>query len=73
MPRWMKTRSPIALLFHRRILPASFIWAMPWTIPGRILSSDGSACRVFALWLPGTDHASIATEVKIVEKLAEEA
>ncbi|MCL2062635.1 MAG: valine--tRNA ligase [Firmicutes bacterium] len=23
-----------------------------------------------ALWLPGTDHASIATEVKIVEKLA---
>lgn len=25
-----------------------------------------------ALWLPGTDHASIATEVKIVEKLTEE-
>ena len=25
-----------------------------------------------ALWLPGTDHASIATEVKIVEKMAEE-
>ena len=25
-----------------------------------------------ALWLPGTDHASIATEVKIVEKLEEE-
>jgi len=25
-----------------------------------------------ALWIPGTDHASIATEVKIVEKLAEE-
>ena len=25
-----------------------------------------------ALWLPGTDHASIATEVKIVEKLAEQ-
>ncbi len=24
------------------------------------------------LWLPGTDHASIATEVKVVEKLAEE-
>ena len=24
------------------------------------------------LWLPGTDHASIATEVKIVEALAEE-
>lgn len=24
------------------------------------------------LWLPGTDHASIATEVKIIEKLAEE-
>jgi valyl-tRNA synthetase len=24
------------------------------------------------LWLPGTDHASIATEAKIVEKLAEE-
>jgi valyl-tRNA synthetase len=24
------------------------------------------------LWLPGTDHASIATEVKIVEKLADE-
>lgn len=24
------------------------------------------------LWLPGTDHASIATEVKIVEKLAKE-
>jgi len=24
------------------------------------------------LWLPGTDHASIATELKIVEKLAEE-
>ena len=24
------------------------------------------------LWLPGTDHASIATEVKIVEKMAEE-
>jgi len=25
-----------------------------------------------ALWVPGTDHASIATEVKIVEKLKEE-
>lgn len=25
-----------------------------------------------ALWLPGTDHAAIATEVKIVEKMAEE-
>lgn len=25
-----------------------------------------------ALWLPGTDHASISTEVKIVEKMAEE-
>ncbi len=25
-----------------------------------------------ALWMPGTDHASIATEVKIVDKLAEE-
>ncbi len=25
-----------------------------------------------ALWLPGTDHASIATEVKVAEKLAEE-
>ena len=25
-----------------------------------------------ALWLPGTDHASIATEVKIVEKMATE-
>ncbi len=25
-----------------------------------------------ALWLPGTDHASIATEVKVVEKLREE-
>lgn len=25
-----------------------------------------------ALWVPGTDHASIATEVKIVEKMAEE-
>ena len=24
------------------------------------------------LWLPGTDHASIATEVKIIEKMAEE-
>ena len=24
------------------------------------------------LWLPGTDHASIATEVKVVEKLAQE-
>ena len=23
------------------------------------------------LWLPGTDHASIATEVKIIDKLAE--
>ena len=25
-----------------------------------------------ALWLPGTDHASISTEVKIIDKLAEE-
>lgn len=25
-----------------------------------------------ALWQPGTDHASIATEVKIIEKLKEE-
>ncbi|MDL2225756.1 valine--tRNA ligase [Eubacteriales bacterium OttesenSCG-928-M02] len=25
-----------------------------------------------ALWMPGTDHASIATEVKIVEQMAEE-
>ena len=25
-----------------------------------------------ALWIPGTDHASIATEVKIVEQMAKE-
>ena len=25
-----------------------------------------------ALWIPGTDHASISTEVKIVQKMAEE-
>ena len=25
-----------------------------------------------ALWLPGTDHASIATEVKVVEAMAKE-
>ena len=25
-----------------------------------------------ALWMPGTDHASIATEVKVVEKVKEE-
>ena len=25
-----------------------------------------------ALWLPGTDHASIATEVKVVEQIAKE-
>ena len=24
------------------------------------------------LWIPGTDHASIATEVKVVEKLKKE-
>jgi len=34
----------------------------------RLKRMQGSA----ALWLPGTDHASIATEVKIMEKLAEE-
>ncbi|MBQ8197692.1 MAG: valine--tRNA ligase [Clostridia bacterium] len=28
--------------------------------------------RYSALWLPGTDHASIATEVKIVEQMAKE-
>ena len=27
-------------------------------------------CGYETLWLPGTDHASIATEVKIVEQLA---
>lgn len=29
-------------------------------------------CGYETLWLPGTDHASIATEVKVVEKLAKE-
>ena len=29
-------------------------------------------CGYETLWLPGTDHASIATEVKIVEKMAKE-
>ena len=29
-------------------------------------------CGYETLWLPGTDHASIATEVKIVEQLAKE-
>ncbi|MEG1559554.1 MAG: valine--tRNA ligase [Clostridia bacterium] len=29
-------------------------------------------CGYEALWLPGTDHASIATEVKIVENMAKE-
>lgn len=29
-------------------------------------------CGYEALWLPGTDHASIATEVKIVEKMRDE-
>ena len=32
-----------------------------------------TACRGDpALWLPGTDHASIATEVKVVEQMAKE-
>ncbi len=29
-------------------------------------------CGYCTLWLPGTDHASIATEVKIVDQMAEE-
>lgn len=29
-------------------------------------------CGYEALWIPGTDHASIATEVKIVEKMKQE-
>ena len=29
-------------------------------------------CGYEALWMPGTDHAAIATEVKIVEKMREE-
>lgn len=29
-------------------------------------------CGYEALWMPGTDHAALATEVKIVEKLREE-
>ena len=29
-------------------------------------------CGYEALWMPGTDHASIATEVKIVEQMAKE-
>jgi valyl-tRNA synthetase len=29
-------------------------------------------CGYNALWVPGTDHAAIATEVKIVEKMKEE-
>ncbi len=37
-----------------------------------ILTRFKRMCGYEALWLPGTDHASIATEVKIVEKMKKE-
>ncbi len=37
-----------------------------------ILTRFKRMCGYEALWLPGTDHASIATEVKIVEKMKNE-
>ena len=38
----------------------------------RTSSSALSGCRATsALWLPGTDHAGIATEIKVVEELRE--
>ena len=46
---------------------------MPLTTPCRISLSDTRECRGYnALWQPGTDHASIATEVKVIQALKEQ-
>ena len=50
--------------------PASSTWATRWTarlqdILTRFKRMQGYA----ALWLPGTDHAGIATQIKVEEEL----
>ena len=64
MRKWIRTRSPSPLSCRRRTSPVSCTWVMPSTTPCRISSS--------ALWQPGTDHAAIATEVKVIDKLKKE-
>ena len=45
---------------------------MRWTSPSRTRSFATGVQGYEALYLPGTDHASIATEAKIVEAMREE-
>ncbi len=49
-----------------------FIWGMLWTRRYRDTIVGLNACRIFCLWLPGVDHAALATEVKVVEQIQKE-
>ena len=68
-----KAKSPSPSSCPRPTSPASCTWATRWTAllqdaPIRYHRMKGDP----TLWLPGTDHASIATEVKVVEQMAKE-
>lgn len=73
MPPPTPTKPPSPLLFRRPILRVSSIWghALDETIQD-VLIRFKRMQGYEALWMPGTDHASIATEVKIVEQMAKE-
>ena len=66
-------RSRFPLLCRPLTSPASCIWDTLWTPPCRTFSPASSGCRGYeALWSPGTDHAGIATQIKVEENLRKE-
>ena len=63
----------LSIVMPPQTSPASCTWPTPWTPRCRISSPASSGCRAIpALWLPGTDHAGIATQIKVEERLREE-
>ena len=68
-----RTKSPTPSSCRPPMSPGSCTWATRWDNTMQdILIRHKRMQGYAALWVPGTDHASIATEAKVVEAMAKE-
>ena len=67
------SKKPFTIVIPPPMSRVSFTWVMLSTRHFRTFSFATSACRGYnALWIPGTDHAGIATQIKVEQVLREE-
>ena len=65
-------KKPFTIVMPPPNVPGSSIWDMPGRDDAGHSDPFQENAGIRGLWQPGTDHAAIATEVKVIEKLKKE-